>query len=72
MGIVVPQVSLAEAKKFSQVWNSNGVAVIIDEPALQFATDFANVVLRSFVVEQYVRAAAVMEAAKNQSKIVEA
>ena len=64
----VPVVSRAEAKRFSKAWSHNGVALVIDDPLCQFAADFANVVLKSFVqsfVQQQV------EAAKPKVKIVE-
>jgi hypothetical protein len=45
----IPVVSRAEAKRFSKAWNYKGVALVIDDPLCQFAADFSNVVLKSFV-----------------------
>lgn len=43
------QINLKDAQQFSRVWTNNGVAIILQDVHLQFATDFANVVLKSFV-----------------------
>jgi len=64
----VPMVSRAEAKRFSKAWSHKGVALVIDDPLCQFAADFANVVLKSFV-QSFVQEKA--EAAKPKVKIVE-
>jgi hypothetical protein len=62
MKMLVPSVNKDEAKKFSNVWNYNGVAVPLDNVALTFATDFANVVLKSFFVQAEANMAKVIEA----------
>lgn len=64
----IPVISKEEAKKFSGVWNCNGVAIIIDDVHCKFAADFANVILRSFV-EQFMQQQA--EAAKPKIQLVE-
>lgn len=38
-----------ETRKFSQVWTYKGLAVPLNEQHLQFATDWANIVLNSFI-----------------------
>lgn len=43
------QVQRVEAQKFAQVWNKGGISMIIPDVALDFATDFANVVLNNFI-----------------------
>lgn len=43
------KVTLPDAQGFAKVWNYKGIAVPIDEIHAQFACDYANVVLRSFV-----------------------
>jgi ATP-dependent Clp protease adapter protein ClpS len=43
------KVELAEAQKFQTVWTKNGLAVLLPSDAAQFATDFANIVLRNFI-----------------------
>jgi hypothetical protein len=45
----IPVVNKEEAKKFSGIWNFKGVAIVLDDVHCQFASDFANVVLKSFV-----------------------
>lgn len=42
-------VSLKDAKDFSRVWTNRGVAVVFQDVYLQFAADFANMVLKSFI-----------------------
>lgn len=49
MQITVPKVNKEEAKKFSQIWTNNGVAMVMTDVHYQFASDFANVCLQSFV-----------------------
>jgi hypothetical protein len=63
----VPQVRIAEAKRFSKAWSHNGVALVIDEPLCRFAADFANVVLKSFV-QSFMQQQA--EAAKPKIQVV--
>jgi hypothetical protein len=45
--MVIPQVTHEETKRFSGVWNHNGVVIPFDDASIAFATDFANVCLRS-------------------------
>ena len=47
--MMVPTLPRDEAERFSRVWTFNGVAVTMDNASLQFATDFANTAIRSFV-----------------------
>lgn len=44
-----PQVQKDQVRGFAKAWNHNGIKLILDDSTLQFAVDFANVVLRSFV-----------------------
>ena len=60
--MIVPAVNLEEAKKFSNVWTLGGLAIPLDHTALKFATDFANVVLKSFFVQAEAKLDAVVEA----------
>jgi|GEM_PF-1847540 len=46
-GMFIPQIDVNETKRFSQAWDSNGIAIVFDDVHLKFATDFANVCLRS-------------------------
>lgn len=43
-------VNAKEADKFAQVWTYNGLAVPIGPEYLQFATDFANIVIKNFLL----------------------
>lgn len=43
------KVSLDDAKSFAKVWNYKGLAVPLDEIHCQFANDFANIAIRSFI-----------------------
>jgi len=45
-GFHVPR---AEAESFSKVWNKGGITILLSPEAIDFATDFANVVLRNFI-----------------------
>jgi hypothetical protein len=42
-------VPLADAQNFQKVWTNRGIAIVLPAEAAQFATDFANVVLRNFI-----------------------
>lgn len=55
--VPVPQVDIAQAKGFAKVWKKNGLTIILDETAIEFARDFANVVLKSLVMDGLKRAA---------------
>lgn len=68
-----PMVPPGEAKKFGAVWHHNGVNIILNDSHHKFAEDFANVVLRNFVLQCQAQAAAALKAVKEQeakSKIV--
>jgi hypothetical protein len=43
------QVPRVEAEKFARVWNKGGVTVILPDIAIDYARDFANVVLNNFI-----------------------
>ncbi len=43
------KVEKAEALKFAQVWNKGGIHIILNDEAISFATDFANVAINSFI-----------------------
>ena len=44
-----PAVTKDETKKFGQRWDKGGIKLILDDATIQFATDWANIALRSFV-----------------------
>lgn len=65
-------VARKETETFAGVWTSNGMAVILDETTIDFATDFANIVLVSFIELQQAQAAALLELQqKNQLVVTE-
>lgn len=39
-----------EAESFARVWTRNGIAIPLSLASVDFATDFANVVLNNFIV----------------------
>lgn len=63
-----PSVTKDSAKGFAKVWNKGGIAIILDDTAIQFAADFANVALRSFIEGQMQIAAAKAKAAEEQKQ----
>ena len=66
------KVERVEAENFSRVWNKGGIGIILTPEAIDFAKDFANVVLNNFI--QMCQAQAVQAAAKaaeeQKSKII--
>jgi hypothetical protein len=42
-------VPLQDAQNFQKVWTNRGIAIVLPAEAAQFATDFANIVLRNFI-----------------------
>lgn len=58
-------VTAKDASQFAQVWRHKGVAIPVLDIHAQFAADFANIVLKSFIEEaQKLNAAKAAEAAK--------
>jgi hypothetical protein len=43
------KVQLQDAQNFQTVWTHKGLALPLPPEAAQFATDFANIVLRNFI-----------------------
>lgn len=60
------KVERTETAKFAHVWNKGGISIILPDTALDFATDFANIVLNNFIAMCQANAAnaAANEAAK--------
>jgi len=56
------KVERVEAEKFSKKWNKGGVTILLTPEAIDFATDFANVAINSFIA--MCQAQAAEEAAK--------
>jgi hypothetical protein len=44
-----PRVSPGDVQNFARAWDLKGIKMILDTTSLQFATDFANTALRSYV-----------------------
>lgn len=59
------KVERKEAESFSKVWNKNGITILLTPEAVDFATDFSNVVLNNFI------ALCQQEALKAQAKAAE-
>ena len=57
------QVTIDQTCDFAEKWRMNGIFVSLPPAAIQFATDWANIVLTSFVEEQIKRIQAKKEAA---------
>lgn len=56
-------ITAKDATQFSQVWRHNGIAIPMQDCHMQFAADFANIVLKSFIEDaQKARAAAIAKA----------
>jgi hypothetical protein len=60
------KVETKEAQKFAEQWNIGGIYTILPPEAIQFATDFANVALNSFIAmcKSQAQAEAAQQAAK--------
>lgn len=56
VGVLIPSISLEEVEKFSKVWNRGGITILLDNTAKEFAKDFANIVLKSFILDQMKKA----------------
>jgi hypothetical protein len=56
------QVTKADTQGFAKVWDWNGIKVVLDPTTIQFATDYANQVLKSFVADMAAQVKKVAEA----------
>ncbi len=67
------QVSPNDAVEFSKVWKFKGLSMPLSDVHTQFATDFANIAIRSFIEYTMAQAKsrAEAEAARNAPLIVE-
>ncbi len=45
----IPQVDKTQVEGFAKVWTYKGVALCLTDAHIQFAMDFSNCMLRSFV-----------------------
>jgi hypothetical protein len=62
------KVSLDDAKNFAKVWTYNGIAMPLDGIHCQFATDYANVAIRSFIEYMTAQAKARAQAAEEAAR----
>lgn len=62
------KIERTETAKFSHVWNKNGVQIILTPEAIDFATDWANVVLNNFIAMCQMQAQQAAEQAKESNK----
>lgn len=68
------KVNRVEAEKFSKIWNKGGITILLTQEAVDFATDFANVVLNNFIQmcqEEALQAAKAAELQQKPKLIVE-
>lgn len=61
-----PRVSPGDVQNFARAWDMKGIKMILDNTSLQFAVDFANTALRSYV-DDLVEQAQKLKAAKAQA-----
>jgi hypothetical protein len=62
----IPKIDRKQVEGFAKVWTYKGVALCLNDAHIQFAADFANVMLQSFVqqvAQQKPKPPAVVEAA---------
>ena len=60
--VMIPQVTKIDTEGFSKQWTHNGLAIVLNDVHIQFATDFANIVLRNFVLQCAAQADAAIKA----------
>lgn len=61
------KVTPEEARKFASVWSQNGIVIPMQDCHIQFAADFANVVLTSFIAMAQQNAAIAMKNAQEEA-----
>jgi hypothetical protein len=64
----VPQVTKQEVENFAKIWTYRGLAIPMKEEHIQFAADFANVMLVSFVRMCQENMAAMVQKAQEAAK----
>lgn len=57
-----PEVVAADVEGFARAWDCGGIKMILDATSKKFAVDFANTVLRSYVIELRAKAALALKA----------
>lgn len=66
----MPGVDIAQTRAFSKVWDSGGIKILFDEAALRMATDWSNIVLRSYIEQQMKAVVATQKAAQEKAGVV--
>lgn len=57
MPVNYPKVEKAQTAAFAKAWDRGGIKMILDDTSVQFATDWANIVLKSYVDDALAKAA---------------
>jgi tagatose-1,6-bisphosphate aldolase non-catalytic subunit AgaZ/GatZ len=64
--MAIPKLNFTVTKEqtaaFAKAWDSGGIKIILDNTSIQFACDWANLVLKSFVADMAAQVAKVAEA----------
>jgi hypothetical protein len=63
-----PLVTKEMTQAFAKAWNFNGIKMILDNTSLQFATDWANIALKSYV-DDLIQKALQAKAAKQPGQL---
>ena len=66
--MIVPQVTTDQTCNFAEVWKYNGIFVQQSPANIQFATDWANIVMASFIEKQVATVMAKRAAAEESAK----
>lgn len=67
-----PKVVTNDVNGFALAWDMRGIKMILDATSRQFAVDFANTVLRSYVDDLVAKAAAQVAAKSKQAVVADA
>lgn len=65
----IPKIDRKQVEGFAKVWTYNGVALLLNDAHIQFASDFAQQCLISFVQQVAKQQAAAVAAAKSKQII---
>lgn len=57
MPINYPIIKKEQTAAFAKAWDRSGIKMILDDTSVQFATDWANIVLKSYVDDALAKAA---------------
>ena len=75
LNIQIPNVPVADTAAFAKVWTYHGVVIPMQDAHIQFTNDYANLVLKNFIVQATManlqRAAQQAEQQKPKQLIIE-